>query len=204
MQFSHALILAFVASVAAQTGSIEGDVAALPACAKTCIDKATLAAGCKTVTDYECQCGAKYGEINAAAAPCVATTCEPSDLAKSLALATEICALVKAGGATGGDESSSAASSPASSSAPSSTGGSDTTAPTVTGGSSTGGSAPTTTGGSAPSSTGETEPSSTGDGETSSTGGAPAPTSSEGAAPTGSWSFAAVAAGAGVVAAGLL
>lgn len=51
MQFSHALVLAFVASVAAQaTGTIDGDVAALPACAKTCLDKATLAAGCKSIT----------------------------------------------------------------------------------------------------------------------------------------------------------
>ncbi|KFY21746.1 hypothetical protein V493_07138, partial [Pseudogymnoascus sp. VKM F-4281 (FW-2241)] len=45
MQFSHALVLAFAASVAAQTGTIEGNVAALPACAKTCLDTATLAAG---------------------------------------------------------------------------------------------------------------------------------------------------------------
>lgn len=50
MHFSHALILAFIATATAQTGSIEGDVAALPACAKTCLDKATLAAGCKSIT----------------------------------------------------------------------------------------------------------------------------------------------------------
>ena len=51
MQFSHALVLAFIASAAAQTtGTIAGDVAALPACAKTCLDKATLAAGCSSVT----------------------------------------------------------------------------------------------------------------------------------------------------------
>lgn len=50
MQFSHAVVLAFVAAVAAQTGSIDGDVAALPACAKKCLDTATLAAGCKSIT----------------------------------------------------------------------------------------------------------------------------------------------------------
>ena len=50
MHFSHALILTFIATATAQTGTIEGDVAALPACAKTCLDKATLAAGCKSIT----------------------------------------------------------------------------------------------------------------------------------------------------------
>ncbi|KFY06672.1 hypothetical protein V492_07858 [Pseudogymnoascus sp. VKM F-4246] len=80
MQFSHALILAFVASVVAQTGTIDGDVAALPDCAKKCIDKATLDAGCKTITDYECQCGSAYGKIAAAAGTCVASSCPSSDL----------------------------------------------------------------------------------------------------------------------------
>jgi hypothetical protein len=50
MQFSHAVILAFVAAAAAQTGTIAGDVAALPDCAKKCIDKATLDNGCSSIT----------------------------------------------------------------------------------------------------------------------------------------------------------
>ncbi|OBT96255.1 hypothetical protein VE01_05765 [Pseudogymnoascus verrucosus] len=214
MQFSHALILAFVASVSAQTGTIAGDVAALPDCAKKCIDTATLNAGCKSVTDYACQCGSAHDTINNAAAPCVASTCQPTDLTTVLSLTAEICKLVAAGapGSGGGSsaaESSTAASSTAASSTENSS--SETAAPTG-GSSSTETSAPSSSGTSAPSSTGGgAAPSSTGTGESSTgasepttSGGSAAPTSSTGAAATGSWNFAAVAAGAGVVAAGLM
>ncbi|ELR10706.1 hypothetical protein VC83_08314 [Pseudogymnoascus destructans] len=183
MQFSHALILAFVASVAAQTGTIEGDVAALPDCAKKCIDKATLDAGCKSITDYTCQCGSAHNTINNAAAPCVASTCAATDLTKVLSLTAEICKLVNAGGASSGSGSSAAEPSSAAptSAAASTEMSSDTAKPTGT-------YVPSSTGGAvAPSSTG-----------------AAAPTSSKGAAATGSWNFAAVAAGAGAVAAGLM
>ncbi|KFZ01068.1 hypothetical protein V501_10234 [Pseudogymnoascus sp. VKM F-4519 (FW-2642)] len=215
MQFSHALILAFVASVAAQTGTIAGDVAALPDCAKKCIDTATLNAGCKSITDYACQCGSAHDTINNAAAPCVASTCQPTDLTTVLSLTAEICKLVAAGapGSGGGSSSAAESSTAASSTAASSTENSfsETAAPTG-GSSSTETSAPSSTDTSAPSSTGGgAAPSSTGTGESSTgasepttSGGSAAPTSSTGAAATGSWNFAAVAAGAGVVAAGLM
>ncbi|KFY75244.1 hypothetical protein V499_04802 [Pseudogymnoascus sp. VKM F-103] len=209
MQFSHALILAFVASVSAQTGTIAGDVAALPDCAKKCIDTATLNAGCKSVTDYACQCGSAHDTINNAAAPCVASTCQPTDLTTVLSLTAEICKLVAAGAPGSGGGSSAAESSTAASSTENSS--SETAAPTG-GSSSTETSAPSSSGTSAPSSTGGgAAPSSTGTGESSTgasepttSGGSAAPTSSTGAAATGSWNFAAVAAGAGVVAAGLM
>ncbi|OBT54281.1 hypothetical protein VE04_05731 [Pseudogymnoascus sp. 24MN13] len=200
MQFSPALVQAFVASVAAQTGTIAGDVAALPDCAKKCIDTATLNAGCKSVTDYACQCGSAHDTINNAAAPCVASTCQPTDLTTVLSLTAEICKLVAARAPGGGGGSSAAESSTAASSAVASStenSSSETAAPT-------GGSSSTET--SAPSSTGTSEPSSTGTSEPSSTDGGAGPSSTEqpGAAGTGPWNFAAVAAGAGVVAAGLM
>jgi hypothetical protein len=51
MKFSYALPLAFLTSAATQgvgtsTGTIDGDVAAIPLCAQECIGNATLSAGC--------------------------------------------------------------------------------------------------------------------------------------------------------------
>lgn len=71
MKYS-AVILAFVAAVAAQSASEL--VAAIPACAKPALDEAATSAGCE-VTDYACQCGPKKQELVVSASPKVVEAC---------------------------------------------------------------------------------------------------------------------------------
>lgn len=71
MKYS-AVILAFVAAVAAQSASELA--AAIPACAKQALDEAATSVGCE-VTDYACQCGPKKQELTLAASPKVIEVC---------------------------------------------------------------------------------------------------------------------------------
>ena len=76
MKYS-AVILAFVAAVAAQSAAELA--AAIPACAKPALDEAAGSVGCE-VTDYACQCGPKKEELTQLARPKVLEACNTDAL----------------------------------------------------------------------------------------------------------------------------
>lgn len=76
MQFSNAIIVAFLAATA-YSQSVSDLVAEIPSCAVTCLATAASGAGCG-IDDFECQC-ADIKAITAAATPCVLDGCKGDD-----------------------------------------------------------------------------------------------------------------------------
>ncbi|KFX88420.1 hypothetical protein V490_07649 [Pseudogymnoascus sp. VKM F-3557] len=137
MKFSYALPLAFLTSAATQgvgtgtTGTIDGDVAAIPLCAQECIGDATLSAGCPTPNDYQCQCGSARSKIEDKAASCIISKCTITDGGQSIyELTDEICQLIASYAANGQISTIGDASHTSDNSSPQST--SDETSPKTT------------------------------------------------------------------------
>ncbi|TID15141.1 hypothetical protein E2P81_ATG08212 [Venturia nashicola] len=90
MKFIPAIIALCASSVAAQ--ACQSQVAAVPACGATCIEKAAMGVGC-AAKDYKCFC-AKQASYDAEAVKCVNAGCGP-DAVKVKPAADAVCACAK-------------------------------------------------------------------------------------------------------------
>ncbi|GAP84600.1 putative CFEM domain-containing protein [Rosellinia necatrix] len=90
MQFKTAALSLFVALAAAD--SIDDIAAKIPACAKTCLNDGSTAAGC-AVSDHKCQCS-EIDAITKNSILCITSSCDGDDLNETTKVTTELCLAV--------------------------------------------------------------------------------------------------------------
>ncbi|QDS75315.1 hypothetical protein FKW77_001582 [Venturia effusa] len=77
-------------------------IADLPTCSVSCFATAIAGTSCG-LTDTACQCGSARDAITASVTPCIMTSCTDSaDQAKTLTVATELCASVSSSASANG------------------------------------------------------------------------------------------------------